>query len=70
MVRPPGHRGASLVLDDDGDGDNGADLVLDLDGDDGDNGADLVLDDDNGGVVAQPRPPTVLALCLKSSHEV
>ena len=56
MVRPPGH--------------HGADLVLDLDGDDGDNGADLVLDDDNDGVVAQPRPPTVLALCLKSSHEV
>ena len=35
MVRPPGH--------------HGADLVLDLDGDDGDNGADLVLDDDNDG---------------------
>ena len=56
MVRPPGHRGDILVLDDD---DDGADLVLD--DDDGDGGC---ID------VAQPRPPTVLALCLKSSHEV
>ena len=40
----------------------------------GHRGADLVLDDDDGdgGCIdgAQPRPPTVLALCLKSSHEV
>ena len=56
MVRPPGHRGADLVLDDD----------------DGDDDGDLVRDDGDGGCVdvAQPRPPTVLALCLKSSHEV
>ena len=47
VVRPPGHRGADLVLDDDdGDGDGGC------------------------SDVAQPRPLTVLALCLKSSHEV
>ena len=59
MVRAPGHRGAD---------DGGGDL------DSGGGGADLVLDDDDGDggcfVVAQPRPPTVLALCLKSSHEV
>ena len=57
MVRAPGHRGAE---------DGGGDL------DSGGGAADLVLDDDDGGCidVAQPRTPTVLALCLKSSHEV
>ena len=51
---------------DDGDGDDDDDGGDDDDGDgDGD-------DDGDGGCidVAQPRPPTVLALCLKSSHEV